>query len=133
MWRMLWWALGLAFISATVCISISPLAHWTQELGSCRGAEEIERDVRDGGPATTRGPGGGNSTTTISTTVFTLSCTYEDGETKLVENDAAVLRGIGVSILLGAIPGALIGLALSIRARLRERRAAESGPTLTAP
>jgi hypothetical protein len=64
------------FLTWTVTISITPLREWTQEYGSCRGADRIERDVRDGGDV--RGRGGGGSSTT-STTVFQLRCTYDGG------------------------------------------------------
>lgn len=108
------------FLSLTICVSISPISDWTQEVGSCRGYDRVERDVRDAGDVRTRGPAGGNSTTTVGTTVFTLRCTKGD-EVKLVENDEAVLRGFAVAFLLGALPGAAFYLA---RSMLRARSAA---------
>ena len=104
--------LGVAFLCGfltwTVTISITPLRQWTQELGSCRGADRIERDVRDGGDV--RGRGGGGSSTT-STTVFELRCTYDGGErVELVGNDEGFLRGALVGFLLGAVPGAVLYL-----------------------
>ena len=104
------------FLTFTLFVSISPLSHWTQEIGSCPGADRIERDVRDGGDV--RSPGAGGSTT-VGTTVFTLRCIDGD-EVKLVENDEAVLRGFAVAFLLGALPG---GLIYALRRALRSRRA----------
>lgn len=76
--------------------------------------------MREGGDVRTRGPAGGNSMTTVGTTVFTLRCTKGD-DVKLVENDEAVLRGFAVAFLLGAVPGAALYL---VRSLLRARSAA---------
>ena len=105
----------LGLLSLTICVSIPPLSDWTQATAACPGADRVERDVRDGGDVTTRGPGGGASTSTVGTTVFSLRCT--DGDSvKLVGNDEAVLKGFALSFLLGALPAALVYL---IRARVR--------------
>jgi hypothetical protein len=107
-------AVACGLIALTVCVSIPPLSDWTQELGSCRGYDRVERDVRSGGDVQTRGPG--NSTSTVGTTVFTLRCTKGD-EVKLVENDEAVLRGFAVAFLIGAIPGAALYLGRKLTRR----------------
>ena len=126
--RVLVWTLGLGFVALILCVSIPPLSDWTQELGSCRGAETIERDVQDAGTVTTRGPGGGASTSEISTTTFTLRCTYEDGEVRLVENDPAVLRGFGVAFLLGVTLGLVVALAMQARDVIRTRERPPAQP-----
>ena len=100
--------LGVAFLCGfltwTTTVSITPLREWTQEVGACRGAERIERDVRSGGDVRQ----GGRS---VSTTVFELRCTYDDGErVELVGNDEATLRGFAVGFLLGAVPGGILYL-----------------------
>jgi hypothetical protein len=105
-------------LSLTICVSIPPLSDWTQETAACPGADRVERDVRDGGDVTTRGPGGGASTSTVGTTVFTLRCT--DGDSvDLVGNDEAVLKGFALSFLIGALPAAALYAARSLKRRDR--------------
>ena len=100
------------FVTWTLTVSITPLREWTQEVGSCRGADRIERDVRDGGTVRGRGAGGSSNT---STTVFQLRCTYDDGErVELVGNDEGFLRGTLVGFLIGAIPGAVLYLGVRL-------------------
>lgn len=106
-------ALVCGFVTFTVCVSIAPLSHWTQETAACPGADRIERDVRDGGDVRSNGR-------TIGTTVFTLRCTDGDHVT-LVENDEAVLKGFALAFLLGAVPGVVYYL---VRSTLRVRSAA---------
>lgn len=116
--RTLLLAFVVGLVSLTICVSIPPLSDWTQETAACPGADRVERDVRDGGDVTTRGPGSGASTSTVGTTVFSLRCT--DGDSvKLVENDEAVLKGFALSFLLGALPAAAIYLARALRRRDR--------------
>jgi hypothetical protein len=114
------WAVGLGFVTLIVCVSISPLSDWTQEVGSCLNADAVERDVQASsalGPV----PGSKNATQEIGTTTFTLACTY-DGEVRLVENDTAVVRGFAVAFGLGAVPGALLGLFFGVRTLRRDER-----------
>jgi hypothetical protein len=101
-------AVAVGFLTWLITLSIGPLQEWTQETGACRGADEIERDVTSGGTAISRGPGGGNSTTEVSTTVFELRCSYDDGEVRLVDNDQAVLKGMAVGFLAGFVPAFLL-------------------------
>jgi energy-converting hydrogenase Eha subunit B len=112
-------AIAVGFLTWVVFLSISPLAHWTQEVGSCRGADKIERDVRDGGDVRS----GGRS---VGTTVFELRCSYDNGErVELIGNDEAVLRGMLVGFLIGAVPAAALYLA---RHALRSARGSFDRP-----
>jgi hypothetical protein len=105
-------AFAAGFLTWVVFLSIGPLARWTQEVGSCRGADRIERDVRSGGDVRRNGRD-------VGTTVFELRCTYEDGErVELVGNDEAVLRGMLVGFLLGAVPAAVLYLARAVVRRV---------------
>lgn len=106
-------AVVCGFFTFTLIVSISPLNEWAQETASCRGADRIERDVRDGGDVRKGG-------STVGTTVFELRCTYDNGEeVRLVDNDQAVVKGFALAFLLGAIPGAALYLG---RLALRQRR-----------
>ena len=110
--RALVWGFLLGFLTWTTCVSITPLREWTQEVGACRGAERIERDVRDGGDVRSNGR-------SVGTTVFTLRCTYAEDDVRLVENDEAVLKGFAAAFLIGFVPGALIGVGRTALSRAR--------------
>lgn len=104
-------ALAGAFISLVICISITPVREWTQELAVCRGADRVQRDVQDSGTVVMpTQPGRRGATTT-----FDLVCTYPDGRQTAIGNDRAVLGGIGVSLLLGMLAGGIPALAASLR------------------
>lgn len=102
-----------AFLSVVLCISITPLREWTQELAVCRSAEEVVRTSSDSGTVRNR-QGQPQATETTE-----MVCYYDGGDTiKPVGNDAAVLGGIGVSLLGGLLAGGLPVLASrSIRRR----------------
>jgi hypothetical protein len=103
-----------AFLSAVICVSVTPLREWTQEVAICRGAERVERDTVPGGDTTGRAPGGG--TRPQATEVFEMVCYYAGGtRAKTIGNDRAVLGGVGVSLLLGALLGALVVPASRLR------------------
>jgi hypothetical protein len=114
------WAGGLGLLTLVLCVSISPLSDWTQEIGSCRNADTIERDVQDSS-ALAPVPGSKNGMREVGATTFTLACSYGE-DIRYVENDTAVLRGFAVAFGLGAVPGALIGLFYAVRSLRRDER-----------
>ena len=112
-------ALLAGFLSFTVCASVGPLSDWTQRVGSCAGADRVERHESSG--PTVRSRSGVAGYTDERTTVFTLACSYGD-EVRLVANDTATLRGFAVAFLMGAVPATLLLLASPALARLRGAR-----------
>ncbi len=109
-----------AFLTFTICVSVGPLNRWTQDVAACPGADRVERDV-------TRGPDvewvtrAGQSGRT-GTTVAELSCTYAT-EKRLIGNDEAVIKGMLLSVLLGAVPGAgIVVVRRLVRPRSRSSR-----------
>lgn len=104
-------ALVGAFLSLVVCISITPVRNWTQELAACRGADRVQRDVSNATPVP------GRDGKARPTTTFELVCTYSDGRIEGVGNDRAVIGGIGVSLVLGLLAGALAGLLAAVPRR----------------
>ncbi len=89
-------ALVGAFVVALVCVAVTPLREFTQEVAVCRGADRVERDVRASG----------------SEDGFALACTYDEGaRIEGISSGKAILGGVGVSVLAGILLGALSALA----------------------
>ena len=100
-------ALAGALIAAVVCLAITPARHWTQEQAVCRGADYVGRSdkaIR----AFAQDPD-----------KVGLVCAYKDGRLEGIEAGNARLGGIGVSLGLGLLAGALVGVPLARRRRTR--------------
>ena len=106
-------AFALGFVTLTISVSVGPLTDWTQELGSCLGADQVKRTETAGGTVRARNRAVGNYSDQ-STTTFELACRYGE-DVRRVGNDEAVVRGFLVGFLFGALPGALLFLAWRAR------------------
>lgn len=96
-------ALVTALLAAAVCLAVTPARHWTQDLATCRGGERAQVDTavaEDGRTAKD----------------FAFVCRKDVGPVG-VSQSSATLGGIGVSLVLGLLAGALLGLLATIRRR----------------
>ena len=100
-------AMAGALLAALVCLAITPARHWTQDLAVCRGADYVGR--------------GDKAVRAFSQDPekVGLVCAYKDGRLQGVSAGSARLGGIGVSVGLGLLAGALVGLPLGRRRRTR--------------
>ena len=91
-------ALAGAILVTVVCLAITPARHWTQDLVVCRGdgtAYHGKQYVKAFGQNPDR---------------YGMICTHKSGKIEGVSASAATLGGVGVSLLLGGLGGALIGV-----------------------
>ncbi len=98
-------ALAGAFIVAVACLAITPARHWTQAQAVCRGDATLyrgDRYVKAFGQDTDR---------------FDLICARKDGRLEGLTQPKATLGGIGVSLGLGLLGGALAGVLPARRRR----------------
>lgn len=96
-------ALATALIVAVACYAIAPAREWTQDQAACRGGERV------------------TVTTAIATDGrtaedFAFICRKATGPVG-VTSTSATLGGIGLSLLLGLVAGALLGGLLALRRR----------------
>ena len=98
-------ALPVAILVAGVCLLVTPARHWTQDLATCRGGERTNPTsvvAKDGRTAKD----------------FAFVCRKDVGPVG-VSQSSATLGGIGVSLVLGLLGGALLGGLLALRHRPR--------------
>lgn len=119
-WRSVLMGALLGAVTWFFCVVIPPLSDWAQETATCRGAETIERDVRDGGTV-------GYGTKATGSTVFTLRCTYPDGTVETVGNDRATVAGFAFGFLVGFVTGTLVSFTRRTVRKLRSGRSAAPG------
>lgn len=100
-------ALAGALLVALACLAITPARHWTQEQAVCRGADYVGRGEK---AVTAYGQDPGK---------YALICADRSGTVEAVGKASAVLGGVGVSLGLGLLGGALIGVPLARRRRTR--------------
>lgn len=97
-------ALATALVVTVACLAVSPARRWTQDLATCRGETRVQPTAvvtQDGRTAKD----------------FAFICMKVSGPVGVTQA-AATLGGIGVSLLLGLVGGALLG-ALLLRGTIR--------------
>lgn len=100
-------ALTGAILAAAVCFAITPARHWTQEQATCFGATYVGR--------------GDKAVTSFAQDpdTYALICQDDKGKVEAVSKRNATLGGLGLSLGLGLLAGALAGGLLALRRRTR--------------
>ncbi len=96
-------ALPVAILVAVVCLLITPARHWTQDLATCRNGDRVK-------PTTVVAKDGRTAED------FAFVCRKVTGPIGIAQS-SATLGGIGVSLVLGLLAGALLGGLLALRHR----------------